>query len=174
MSEFRTRLFVIGLVAIMIGAVSSIIPVTIYAQQQQTNFVATLSGKNMVPPVNTNATGTAKFHLNPNGTLSYEVDLSNINGVIGAHIGAKNGTELAELVNPYAGGSKSIFPTGQVNGILSSGVITGNGTNALFGPLFGKNVTDLVNLIKTKSVYVTVRTTHNQHGEIQGQIVPSS
>jgi CHRD domain len=176
MSEFHTRLTIVGLTAIMIGAVSSIIPLTIYAQQQGTNFVATLSGKNMVPPVNTAATGAAKFHLNPNGTLSYEVDVSNINGVIGAPVGAKNGTELVELLNLYAttgGGNKqqSAYPTGPVNGQLVSGVIT---ADKLDGPLFGKNVTDLVNMFKTKSIYVTVRTTQNQHGEIQGQIVPSS
>jgi hypothetical protein len=175
MPEFRARLSIVGLTAIFIGLVSSIIPLTIYAQQQGTSFVATLSGKNMVPTVNTAATGTAKLHVNSNGTVSYEVDVMNINGVISAKVGLKNGTELVDLSNPYASVNHlPVFPTGQVSGVLTNGVITGNGTSLLLGPLIGKSVGDLVNLMKQKSTYVIIRTTANQHGEIQGQIVPSS
>ena len=138
-------------------------------------FSADLSGKNMVPPVDTSATGTVKFNVNPNGTLSYEVDVTNINQVIGAHINLKNGTVLAELLNLYAttgGGNKqqSAYPTGPVNGKLVSDVIT---AAKLDGPLFGKNVTDLINYIKSGSAYVTIRTTPHQQGEIRGQILPS-
>ncbi|MGC2570718.1 MAG: hypothetical protein WA364_04330, partial [Candidatus Nitrosopolaris sp.] len=42
----------------------------------------------------------------------------------------------------------------------------------LVGPLVGKNVTDLDN--KSKNASVTVRTLDHQHGEIQGQIHPTS
>ena len=48
-SVLITSIIVIGLVAT---------PISSYAQQQ-TNFVATLSGKDMVPPVNSPATGVA-------------------------------------------------------------------------------------------------------------------
>jgi CHRD domain len=65
-------------------------PISIYAQQQ-TNYVATLTGKDMVPPVNTSATGVARFHMNPDGSLCYSIDVSHITGVLGAHIGTKNG-----------------------------------------------------------------------------------
>jgi CHRD domain len=163
-----------SLIAIIIAAVCTI-PILTYAQQQ-TNFVASLTGKNMVPPVDTGATGTARFNANPNGTLSYEVDVNSINQVVGAPISLKNGTELVELLNLYAttgGGNKqqSAYPTGPVNGQLVSGVITADKLN---GPLFGKNVTDLINYIKSGSAYVTVRTTPHQQGEIRGQIVPQS
>lgn len=162
-------------VLLFASIVLSTIPVLTYAQQQ-TNFVANLSGKNMTPPVNTLASGTAKFQVNPNGTLSYQVDAMNLNKVIGAHIGSKNGTELAQLLDPYATVStgfnqvKSVYPTGLVNGKLGSGVIT---SDKLLGPLTGKNVTDLTNAIKHGGVYVVVRTQPNQQGEISGQIVPS-
>jgi hypothetical protein len=43
--------------------VASTVPVLTYAQQQ-INFVANLSGKNVVPLVNTPATGIVKFHTN--------------------------------------------------------------------------------------------------------------
>jgi hypothetical protein len=71
-------------------------PVLSYAQQQP-NYVATLRGKDMVPPVNTHAIGVARFHMNPDGSLCYSVDVYHIAGVLGAHIGTKNGTELADL-----------------------------------------------------------------------------
>ena len=102
-------------VLLFAGIVLSTIPVLTYAQQQ-TNFVANLSGKNVTPPVNTPASGTAKFQVNPNGTLSYQVDAMNLNKVIGSHIGSKNGTELAQLLDPYATVStgfnqvKSVYP----------------------------------------------------------------
>ncbi len=174
MSNFHSKITTATLIASVIAAVSTI-PILTYAQQQ-TNFSADLSGKNIVPPVDTSATGTAKFNVNPNGTLSYQVDVMNINQVIGAPVTLKNGTVLAELLNLYAttgGGNKqqSAFPTGQVNGKLVSDVIT---AAKLDGPLFGKNVTDLINYVKSGLVYVTIRTTPHQQGEIRGQILPSN
>ena len=44
----------------------------------------------------------------------------------------------------------------------------------LVGPVIGKYVTDLDNILKTKNGYVTVRTLDHQRGEIQGQILPTS
>src|SRR6266516_3799805 len=174
MSNFHSKIIAATIIASVIAALSTF-PILTYAQQQ-TNFAANLSGKNIVPPTNSTATGTATFSLNPNGNLSYQVNAMNINMVIGVPVSLKNGTELVELLNLYAttgGGNKqqSAIPTGPVNGPLTSGVIT---ADKLDGPLFGKSVTDLVNVIKSGSAYVTVRTTPNQHGEIRGQILPSS
>jgi hypothetical protein len=155
--------------------VVSTVPVLTYAQQQ-TNFVANLSGKNVVPPVNTPATGVAKFHTNSNGTLSYEIDTMNLNKVIAGHIFTKNGTEILQLLSPYASIStgfnqvKSRYPTGMVNGRLASGVIT---ADELLGPFLGKSVADLVNAMRHGEIYVTIRTQPHQHGEIAGQIVLS-
>jgi hypothetical protein len=174
MSNFNSKIIAATIIASVIAGLSTF-PILTYAQQQ-TNFAANLSGKNIVPPTNSTATGTATFSVNPNGNLSYQVDAMNINKVIGVPVSLKNGTELVELLNLYAttgGGNRqqSAIPTGPVNGPLASGVIT---ADKLDGPLFGKSVTDLVNLIKSGSAYVTVRTTPNQHGEIRGQILPSS
>ena len=125
----------------------------------------------MVPPVDTTATGTAKFHVNPNGTLSYEIDVNNINQVVGVPIRLKDGTDLTELLNLYATVNQKSFTQslGAVNGQLVSGVLT---ANKLDGPLFGRNITDLVSFFTNKSAYVIVRTTQHQQGEIQGQILP--
>jgi CHRD domain len=172
MSNFRSKITIACLVASVIAAVS-IVPISIssYAQKQ-TDFVATLSGKNVVPPVNTPATGTAKFHLNPNGTLSYEVDVNNIKDVIGVPVKLKNGAEVAQLLNVYAtvGGKSFTQSLGPVSGKLSSGVST---ANDIYGPLIGKNITDLLSFFTNKSANVIVRTTENQAGEIEGQVLPA-
>ena len=106
---------------------------------QPKNFVAVLTGKDMVPSVDTKASGTARFHMNSNGTLCYYIDVKNITGVIGAHIGSKNGTELATLLNPYADvATIGSYPTGPVDGILGSGEIKARGiAQPPFNPIGG-------------------------------------
>ena len=77
------------------------------------------------------------------------------------------------------------YPTGSVNGILTSGDIKAGITGppgragvlsplGLVGPLIGKNITALDNIVKSKNAYVTVRTVDHQRGEIQGQILPTN
>lgn len=61
----------------------------------QANFIARLSGQAMSPTVSTTAAGTAKFNLDPDGNMAYQIDAKNLNRVIGAHISLKNGTDLA-------------------------------------------------------------------------------
>ena len=173
-------------IATIIAVTLTATPLSIYAQQQQPkNFIANLSGKDMVPPVNTPATGTAEFHINDDGSLCYQVRVNNIDGVLGTHIGAKNGTELVDLINPYAVvNTQQVYPTGPVNGPLTSGEIKvglrGPGSATVFtyggllGPLIDKPVTALNDVIKNNSAYVTVRTLDHQTGEIQGQIQPTS
>jgi hypothetical protein len=183
MFSFHTEVTTAIAIATVIAVVAVATPVSIYAQQEQMNFVANLTGKDMNPPVNTPATGTAKFHINSDGSLCYQVSVSNIDNVLGAHIGTKNATELADLINPYAVvATQQVYPTGPVNGLLTSGDIKvgihGPATvytyGGLLGPLIDKPVTALNDVIKSKNAYVTVRTLDHQAGEIQGQILPSS
>ena len=57
--------------AIAAVALVLLFPSSSYAQRllpQPKNFVAILTGKDVVPPVNTKASGTARFHMNSNGT----------------------------------------------------------------------------------------------------------
>lgn len=150
--------------------VVSLISMPAFAQQM--SFNANLSGGTLSPLVNTVATGTAKFNLDSNGNMAYNIDVTNLKGVIGAHISLQNGTDLAQVFNPYVQvNGRSEIPTGQVNGQLSKGIIT---ESDLSGPLSGKNVTDLTTLMKNNSVYVVVRTVGHENGEIQGVITPSN
>jgi hypothetical protein len=172
--------------AIIIAAISIItvaaIPAFSYAQQQQqqvSDFIANLSGKNVDPPINTPATGVAKLHVNPNDTISYEISANNIDKVIDSFMGPKNNTDLIELINPYATSLsgprvtnqfQSAYPTGPVNGELTSGVIT---KDQFYGQLTGKSISDLANMIRTGQFQVDVRTLAHENGEIAGQIVPA-
>jgi CHRD domain len=182
MSNFRSKIALVCLVASLIAAVS-IVPISSYAQKQ-TNFVATLSGKNVLlptgagAPVDTPATGTAKFHLNPNGTMSYEVDVHNVAGVIGVPIrimkGSHAGVDLAQLFNTYRTVNGKAYTQSSsfsalINGQLSSGELT---RARLLGPLLGQNVSGLVPFFANKTADVIVRTQAHQMGEIAGQILP--
>lgn len=136
--------------------------------QQQQQFTAKLSGENEVPPVTTPATGIATFTVSPDGTsLNYVLSVSDITGVIGAHLHAgpstQNGPAIVGLFNPNMAG----HPTGKVHGSLSKGIIRASN---LTGPLAGKELSDLILLIKTGNTYVNVHTTQNRGGEIRGQL----
>lgn len=148
----------------------SLISMPVFAQQA--NFIASLSGQNLSPKVSTAATGTAKFNVGPDGNMAYVVDGKNIKGIIGAYISLKNGTDVAQVFNPYVEiNGKSGIPTGEVNGQISKGVIT---ANDLSGPLSGKSITDLANLMKNNSINVVIRTQGHENGEIQGAVTPST
>jgi hypothetical protein len=136
--------------------------------QQQQQFTAKLSGKNEVPPVTTPATGIATFTVSPDGTsLNYVLSVSDITGVMGAHLHAgpstQNGPAIAGLFNPSMAG----HPTGKVHDSLSKGIIRASN---LTGPLADKELSDLILLIKTGNTYVNVHTTQNRGGEIRGQL----
>ena len=64
---------------------------------QQMSFTASMSGQSLTPPVSTTAIGTAKFNVDTEGNMAYQIDVKNIEGVIGAHISLQNGTDLASI-----------------------------------------------------------------------------
>ncbi|MGB8937306.1 MAG: CHRD domain-containing protein [Candidatus Nitrosopolaris sp.] len=162
----------IGFVAILLifGAYTNGFINSVSAQQQ---FTANLSGSKGVPPINTPATGVTKFTLSADGkSLNYVLNVTNIHSVIGAHIHSGNGQQNGPVAlilfgNPTMTGP----PTGTVNGVLSKGNST---TLDLKGPLAGKQLSDLVSLIKSGNAYVNVHTTQNPKGEIRGQITTGS
>jgi hypothetical protein len=94
----------------------------------------------------------------PYATL-WLLKVTNINSVIGAHIHSGSAKQNGPIVlflfgNPSMSGP----PTGKVNGLLSKGNST---ATDLKGPLAGKQLSDLVNLIKSGNAYVNVHTTQN-------------
>jgi CHRD domain len=165
-----TLCFSLVVIITMINTISTSVikfPFFVFAQESQ-NFTANLVGEDVVPPTNTKATGTSEFTLSSDGmSMNYEVDVKEINGVTLAQIyqGQKgeNGPAVSTLIR-----FKDITPSGPVNGLLAQGIIT---ADELQGPLSGKQVSDLTELMENNNTYVEVQTTENPNGEIRGQII---
>ena len=143
-------------------------------EEKQHKFIAKMTGRRKYSPKNTKATGTAEFILAHDGkTLSYKISVKDIHSVTGANIhnGTKgeDGPAVATLFrsrakNPLLGFLTEKIP---INGVLSEGTIT---SSYLQGPLKGKQVSDLANIIKAGQAYANIRTKQNPKGEIRGQI----
>lgn len=159
-------LVVIALIAAMIAGstMSSLSPKLVYAQVNE-KFSAKLSGSNEVPPKNTKGTGTAEFNVSSDQkSIKYTIDVQNMDKVTMAHIHqGKQGVNGPVVVVLY----KGTTPTGIKNGALAQGSIT---ASQLEGILKGKQISDLVNMIKSGDAYANVHTEQNPKGEIRGQI----
>jgi hypothetical protein len=128
-------------------------------------FKAKLSGKEVVPAVETKAMGEADFKLSKDGKeLTYILKLMDIENASAAHIhtamAGKNGGPVAGL---FAGPKKE----GKFSGEIAKGTIT---DKDLIGPLAGKTIGDLVKMIKDGGAYVNVHTDKYPDGEVRGQI----
>jgi CHRD domain len=143
----------LGSMAILTQQPSSTIAA--YAQQQSQTFTAKLSGKDEVPPVNTQATGTAQFQLSSDGKeINYDLSTTNLQGFMMAHIHkGKAGENGQPITSPLS---------------IGKGKIT---SSDLQGALAGKQIPDLVDLMKNGETYANVHTQQNQNGEIRGQIM---
>lgn len=113
------------------------------------HYSAVLTGDQEVPPVNTGASGVARFHLSGN-TLSYEVAVWDIEGITAAHI-----HEGAPGVN------------GPVVFTLFSGG-TFDPENPVSGDVMLTN--EQIDALNAGDYYVNVHTTANPAGAIRGQI----
>jgi CHRD domain len=135
-------------------------------EQQDQEFTANLTGDSEVPPVTTNATGSAEFELNDDADeMSYDLEVEDIEGVLFAHIhqgsDSENGPIVVTLFNATDG------PTDEIDGTLESGTFTAEDFE---GPLQGQNMTDLVDAINGGQAYVNVHTEANPPGEVRGTI----
>jgi len=135
-------------------------------QAQEGKMIITfLSGKDEVPPTESNASAWAKFQSVDNGSqLSYWVSIVGLKEITGAHIHkgseGQNGDIVAVLSEAKSaeGGNETISLKGNIT------------KDGLQGPLEGKEVSDLVSLMRNGSVYVNVHTNEYKDGVIRGQI----
>src|SRR3954454_11001780 len=126
-----TRLKVLAIIsslvfASLLGSMAILTqPTTAYAQQQSQTFTAKLTGKDEVPPVNTQATGMAQFQLSSDGKeINYDLTATNLNGFMMAHIHQGKAGENGQPVAPLS---------------MGKGKIT---SSDLKGPLAGKQISD--------------------------------
>ena len=148
-----------------VGSVSILLN-TVKAQEGQ-SFSATLSGKDEVPPTESNSTGTAKFQVNENNSqVSYWVNITGIKKVNQAHIHNGTSGENGDIVATLSKG-KSAKGDDRPPQIGFAGKIT---KDDLQGPLKGKEISDLVSLMSDGSAYVNVHTDKYPEGAIRGQV----
>ena len=167
----KTKLKVTAIVAVLtFGTIASVLgfadltgtSTSAFAQQGKF-FDAKLTGKNEVPPKDTNATGIVEFTITGANSMSYKVSVTNMEKVTAAHIHkGKVGENGPVIVTLFKTGS----PSATTNGTLSQGNIT---SAKLEGPLAGKQLSDLINLLNNREAYVNVHTQANPNGEIRGQ-----
>jgi CHRD domain len=134
-------------------------------EQQDQEFTANLTGDSEVPPVTTNATGTADFELNDDGDqMSFDIEVEDIEGATQAHIHqgseGENGPPVVWLFNETE-------PVDVNDGTLADGDFT---AEDFVGPLQGQNMSDLVESIESGEAYANVHTEANPPGEIRGTI----
>lgn len=132
-------------------------------------FIATMSGNNEVPPVDTNASGYTSFRTAVNNTvIKYKVNATGIINATGAdlHIGklGASGDVIVDLLN-----------NAKKNKIRLGMAIRGNITDAdLTGPMKGKALAELISAMKNGDTYVNLHTSTHPDGEIRGQIESGS
>ena len=144
---------------------SDIMPNLLNAYATLAQFNIELTGNEEVPPVQTDATGSAQFTAPHFDNIGYSINVSNIDKVTAAHIHSgkqgENGPIVVTLFKAETPSSEAI------NGILTSGNIT----NAnLEGPMAGKTLMDLTQSMELGETYVNVHSQDHPNGEIRGQI----
>ena len=168
MTQKNTLAIIAVLAAVLSVSTFSIVlnSAKVQAQEGQT-FSASLSGKDEVPPTESNSTGTAKFKVDENSSqVSYWVNVTGIKKINQAHI--HNGTEgqNGDIVVTLTKNKSAKGNDGPPN-IGFSGNIT---KDDLQGPLKDKELTDLVSLMSDGNAYVNVHTDKYPDGAIRGQI----
>ena len=126
--------------------------------------MAGLTGNQEVPVVDTNVTGSALFESKLSDTITYMVNITDMANITSAELSIGKQGENGQIAVVLFNGSS---PITNINGTLAQGNIS---SANLQGPLKGKLVTDLTNILQQGGAYVNVHTLQNPRGEIRGQI----
>ena len=134
-------------------------------------FSSVLTGSEEVPPVTTDASATAHFVLNPDGTLSYELRATGpIQNATQAHVHlggrGQNGPVVLFLFGFVTGGQD--FEAGD---LIGSGTVTD--ANVIARPGFTPTIANLVSRMRQGRTYSNLHTTAFPGGEIRGQNIVS-
>lgn len=131
-------------------------------------FEATLSGDNEVPPITSNVTGSATFTLSEDGltldyTLTVDGDADVIIAMAHIHLGGadENGPVVATLFAPENAEA--------ADNLGFSGSLT---AADLIADLEGMDLSELLASLQSGGAYVNVHSDGNSAGEVRGQIGP--
>jgi CHRD domain len=173
----------------MISAIGNY--VSAYAQGDN-EFTATLSGKEVVPPVKTDGTGVANFEASQN-TVNYQINVLNAGTITTVEIrSGGSGSNGDVLVTVFKDNNDNNNNKGDLFGDdfpklsqnfpkisdvssttqkSSSFSFSGNfQATDLTGSLAGKTLNDLVSAMQSGNTYVIVNTEEHPEGELRGQI----
>lgn len=161
------------IVALAIAAIVIMTPNQFVKSQQlsqnASQFTANLTGESAVPPVTTNATGSAEFAVVGDGnTMTYKIDADNIDKVRDVFVSASSGGRFADLVQLRSSVNDGISEP------ISGTLVEGNFTSSDFtGRLNIDQMSDFVKLILDGNAHVRVHTSDIPLGEIVGKITPN-
>lgn len=136
--------------------------VQVSAERVRANVRAELTGDAEVPPVDTNASGTAFLRIEEDGDIAFNLRASRIEDVLFAHIhlGApgENGPVAVTLFN----GDPTVDGLLRVRGEIADG--------DLVGPLAGMSTTDLWAEILAGRAYINIHTEAVPSGELRADL----
>jgi CHRD domain len=182
------KIFLIGIIVIF-GSILTIAGINMdelaYAQGNS-SFTATLSGKEVVPPVKTGGTGMTNFEVSDN-SISYQTNVLNAGKItsVEIHKGAAgtNGEAIAIVFKPKNSSGNLLGDLPKIGNMpkfsdissttqkSSSFSASGNiNESSLTGPMKGKTISDLISALQSGETYVVVHTEDHPKGELRGQI----
>jgi hypothetical protein len=151
-----------------------------YAQENN-EFTATLSGREVIPPVKTDGTGIANFEVGEN-SISYQINVLNVGKITSVQINhgavGTNGDAIVTLIESKDDDDVNLIDnvptlTGIASTKQSSSSFSASGNvnvAALTGPFKDKTIADLVIAMQSGETYVNVQTEDHPEGELRGQI----
>ena len=160
--------------------------------QENTEFTATLSGKEVIPPVKTDGTGIANFQAGEN-LLYYQINVLNAGKITSVQINhgavGTNGDAIVTLIESKNDDDDDDDDDDDVNLIGNIPTLTGVASTKqssssfsasgnvnvadLIGPFKDKTIADLVIAMQSGETYVNVQTEDHPEGELRGQISES-
>lgn len=184
--KYINKIFVFGSIFIL-SAVLVISTIgnydSLYAQEN-TDFTATLSGKQVIPPVKTDGTGIANFEVGEN-SLYYQINVLNAGKITSVQINhgavGTNGDAIVTLIESKDDDDVNLIGniptlTGVASTTQSSSSFSASGNvnvADLTGPFKDKTIADLVIAMQSGETYVNVQTEDHPEGELRGQISES-
>jgi hypothetical protein len=144
---------------------STIMPPATIPALEAPDYEAHLTGADMVPAVDTEATGSLSLRLSEDGqSMEYVLAVQSFTGLTVARLRTVTAEDKdEEIVSLYLGPTKK----GLFSGVVADWAF---GADAFMGPLEGKTMTDFIALVESGSVYVNVSSSRHRDGEIRGQL----
>ena len=133
---------------------------------QQVFEASNMTGSKEVPPVRSAASGSATF-TNNQTVIDYDLSVSDLYNATAAHVHQGRAGANGPIV-------VTLYTTTDPSPGLFGGY-SGNFTSAMLeGPLKGKQLSALVDLMSKGQAYVNVHTIKNKNGEIRDQVAVST